>query len=73
MSAKFTAKVGAEDRLTIVLEGAEEAIPEEHIPCAVKTYTFSPQDVYVLLTKRIRCIPIRLYAIGKAARRRAMK
>ena len=54
MSAKFTVKVGAEDRLTIVLEDAEEAIPKEHIPCAVKTYTFRAQDVYVSHSKRIR-------------------
>mgnify|MGYP001016686849 CR=1 FL=1 len=54
MSAKFTVKVGAEDRLTIVLEDAEEAIPKEHIPCTVETYTFRAQDVYVSHSKRIR-------------------
>jgi len=37
-----------------VREGREEAVAGGRIPCAGKTYTFSPPNVYVLLTIRIR-------------------
>ena len=43
------------------------------LPLRGKTYTFSPQDVYVLLAKRIRFVPIRLYVVGKAESRRAVE
>ncbi len=37
-----------------------------------KTYTFHARDVYVLLAKRIRFVPIRLYVVVKAESRRTM-
>ena len=43
------------------------------LPLGVKTYTFHPQDVYVLLAKRIRFVPIRLDVVGKAENRRTVE
>ena len=37
-----------------VCSGWEETMAGGRIPCAGKTYTFHAQDVYVLLTIRIR-------------------
>ena len=37
-----------------IREGREEAVAGGRIPCAGKTYTFSPPNVYVVLAIRIR-------------------
>ena len=71
-------------RLASPLSGLKRAYPTPrgqnvYVSCprcirfTLETYTFSPRDVYVLLAKRIRFVPIRLYVVVKAERRRTVE